>query len=482
MRLDFKKSLFLGLSTMTTSFSVNAQEQTKPNVILFVADDHGLDALGCYGNRVIKTPNLDALARSGMRFENAYCTSSTSAASRSVLLTGQFGHSTASYGHTHDYHHFSTFDGTPSLPVLLAENGYHTARVGKYHLAPESVFYFDEVLEGNERNPVEMANNCKEVLNGDEPFFLYFCTGDPHRSGPFNPEEWNEPNSFGNLEEGYEGVEEVMYTPDEVLVPDFLPDNEVTRAEIAQYYQSVSRIDTGLGYLMEMLEKSGKADNTIVIYISDNGMAFPGAKTNLYEPGMKLPCIISGVGVKGKDRVDDRMISWVDLTPTILDITGSEYDAQKFHGKSIKGIIDGTDSSHPTEVFASHVFHEVTMYYPMRVLHQERYKLIWNIAYQLPYPFASDLWNSSTWQSIHRSGEKLYGKRSVEDFLQRDEFELYDLKSDPDEVHNLASEPEYAERLAEMIKQLKEWQIKTKDPWYIMWDNDMSMQNTGENL
>lgn len=468
-----------------SSISTYAQvggDKEHPNIILFVSDDHGLDALGCYGNKNIKTPNLDALAASGVRFENAYCTSSSSAASRSVLLTGLYGHATGSYGHTHDYHHFSTYEDVASLPMILSEGGYYTARVGKYHLAPESVYHFDDVFKASERNPVEMADQCVDVFKSEKPFFLYFCTGDPHRANSLDPDDWSAANSFGNEVGGYSGVKEVEYSPDEVIVPDFLPDNEVTRKELAQYYKSVTRVDTGLGYLMDMLERSGKSDNTIVIYISDNGMAFPMAKTTLYEPGMHLPCIVKGVGVKGRNRVDKSLISWVDWTPTIIDLAGVEYDMSKLHGISQAGVLQGSEKSLRDCVYASHTFHEITMYYPMRVIRGERYKLIWNAAYKLDYPFASDLWSSSTWQNIYRSGSDSFGCHSVEAFLHRDEFELYDLKSDPNELHNLAYEVKYQSVLDEMVQCLKAWQLETRDPWYILWSGDASMQGSGVGL
>ena len=123
-----------------------------------------------------------------------------------------------------------------------------------------------------------MAQQCANILESEKPFFLYFCTDDPHRGDPFEPDPWDAPNSFGNKKEGYNNVETITYDPKDVVVPNFLPDTKQTREEIAQYYQSISRIDQGFGKLMQMLQETGKADNTIVFYISDNGMAFPGAK------------------------------------------------------------------------------------------------------------------------------------------------------------------------------------------------------------
>ena len=149
----------------------------KKNIVLFVADDHGQDA-GCYGNPVIKTPNLDSLARGGTRFTHAFATTASCSASRSVILTGLYNHRTGQYGHQHDYHHFVSFPDIKSLPVLLAGAGYRTASVGKYHVAPEEVFHFGEYIPGASRNPVEMADNCRDFIAADsgQPFFLYFCT------------------------------------------------------------------------------------------------------------------------------------------------------------------------------------------------------------------------------------------------------------------------------------------------------------------
>lgn len=455
---------------------------SRPNIILFVADDHGTDALGSYGNNVIKTPHLDQLATEGVRFNNAYCTTASCSASRSVILTGLFGHATGSYGHVHEYHHFSTYDKVKSLPVLLENEGYTTARIGKYHVAPEEVYHFQEALKANPRNTVEMAEQCKEILDSEKPFFLYFCTDDPHRAASTNPGQWDAPNSFGNKKEGYAGVETLTYNPEDVLVPDFLPDSKESREEIAQYYQSVSRIDQGFGRLMQLLMESGKADNTIVIYISDNGMAFPGAKTTLYEPGMKLPCIIKDPSSKLKNTTSDAMISWVDLTPTILDMAQVETKGYSFHGRSFKEVLNVKEPEGWDQIYASHTFHEITMYYPMRVVRDKNYKLIRNIAWRLEYPFASDLWAASTWQEVHRSQKEFFGKRKVQDYLFRPEFELFDLEKDPDEMLNLANDPDYKEIMEEMIKKMKAFQLQTRDPWLITWDHDDSLQGKGINL
>jgi len=451
-----------------------ARENKRPNVVLVVSDDHGLETLGCYGNPVIKTPNLDALAAEGVRLTNAFCTSASCSASRSVILSGMYNHANGQYGHQHSYHHFISFPNVKSLPVSLTEAGYRTCRIGKYHVAPEEVYKFDATLPANTRSPVQMADNCRDFVGSDDdkPFFLYFCMSDPHRGGGVAKELPGKPDRFGNRPGGgaYPGVDEVKYDPKDVVVPPFLPDLPECRAELAQYYQSVSRVDQGVGRLMSVLKQAGKYDNTVVIYISDNGVAFPGAKTTLYEPGMNLPCIVRDPRQRNKGIACDALVNYTDLAPTILDFAGALPRKSSLQGRSFRSALNQGHPKGWDETYASHTFHEITMYYPMRVVRQRKYKLIWNIAHGLDYPFASDLWASATWQATIRPGNKYYGKRTVDAYLHRPKFELYDLENDPHEVENLADDPKHQKVLAELKAKLKAFQKRTKDPWIVKWN------------
>ncbi len=459
--------------------------QGKPNIVLIVSDDHGTDALGCYGNPVIKTPALDALAQMGTRFTNAFCTSASCSPSRSVILSGMHNHANGMYGLEHSFHHFSSFEHVKSLPVLLAEKSYRTARVGKFHVAPEEVYEFEKVFSSGTanqpdsvslgRSPVEMAEFCKPFINekSKKPFFLYFATDDPHRSNIYLPngeisfDTYPEPNAFGNQKNGVSGVHEIFYNPEEVIVPSFLPDTKECREELAQYYQSVSRLDQGIGKLIEILKSADKYENTLIIYISDNGVAFPGAKTTLYEPGIRLPCIVKAPGQK-TGFIQDGLISWTDITPTILDYAKANYNKKNFHGRSFKKLVESENTDGKNEVFASHTLHEVTMYYPMRMVRGEKYKLIYNLAHQLPYPFALDLRQSPTWISTKKS--TFYGQKTKEQFIFRPQFELYDLENDPDEKENLSENPEYADILKKMKEKIYNFQENTGDPWLYKWE------------
>lgn len=447
----------------------------RPNIVLLVADDHGREALGCYGNPAVQTPNLDSLARDGVRFLNSFCTTASCAASRSVILTGLHNHTNGTYGHTHADHHFSCFSTVKTLPHFLKEGGYRTGRVGKRHYAPESLFPFDwtgGVAEYDfARDDVRMSEACREFVRGEEPFFLHWCSHNPHRNGKVLEGHPCRPDRFGNPDRDYEGDREQVFAEADVRVPSFLPDLPEVRAELAQYYQSIARLDRGVGRLLQVLKEEGKYDNTVVVYISDNGAAFPQAKTTLYEPGMNLPCLVRTPDGKNRGGVCDGLVTWADLTPTLLDFAGVQTPENSFYGRSFRGIVG--ESSPPgwrEEVFAAHTFHEITNYYPMRVVRTKRYKFIWNIAWKLDYSFASDLWSSASWQGAMRAGALNFGTRAIRDYLHRPRFELYDLEADPGEIHNLADHAGQAARVAEFVEKIKRFQEVTRDPWRHKWD------------
>jgi N-sulfoglucosamine sulfohydrolase len=187
------------------------------------------------------------------------------------------------------------------------------------------------------------------------------------------------------------------------------------------------------------------------------------------------------------------MVTWADIAPTILDFAGvkdvpgppargeaaPELPARanpkkaanskpyEFHGRSFLATLDVPEAKGWDEIYASHSFHEITMYYPMRVVRTRTHKLILNVAHPLPFPFASDLEESATWKSIEAGPNALYGKRRVKDFVQRAKYELYDLSADEHEVKNLADDPKHAEILKGLQAKLKAFQDRTGDPWVV---------------
>jgi N-sulfoglucosamine sulfohydrolase len=442
----------------------------QKNVVVIVADDLGRQ-LGCYGDKAARTPHLDALAAEGTRFDLAFCTTASCSPSRSVILTGLHNHSNGQYGLQHATHNFGARTFVRSLPVLLRKAGYRTCSIGKMHVQPEELFRFEryanEGIAGG-RNPVRMAENAEAFLREEDsrPFFLYFCPTDPHRAQ----------TGFAN-ETRYAGVEPQTFDPAKVPVPAYLPDLPEVRQELAEFYQSVNRVDQGVGRLLRALRETGHDKHTLILFLSDNGIPFPGAKTTVYDAGTRLPLLVRDPAQVDPGLVSQALVSWVDLAPTILDFAGIAGPDYPLHGKSLLPLLRGeADNSAPLlerdAVFASHSFHEVTMYYPMRSIRTRKFRYIFNLAHQLPFPAAQDLWSSPTWQTILARNDERYGRRNVRDYIHRPRHELYDLEADPDEVVNLADRPEQAKILAELQQRVHEFQKQTNDPWLIKYEHE----------
>lgn len=454
-------TLFL-IALCPTLLSSAAATESR-NVVLIVADDLGRD-LGCYGNPDVQTPNLDRLAKQATRFDHAFCTTASCSASRSVLLTGRYNHANGQYGHQHGYSNFHTADEIRSLPVRLSAAGYRTACIGKLHVQPASVYAFDVLHPsgpvGN-RDVAGMAALAREFIDDAErPFFLYFCPGDPHRAAKgFANERWPP------------GTQPVQYDPARLAVPPFLPDALETRQELAEYYAAVSRLDQGVGLLMDVLRDTGHERDTLVIFLSDNGMPFPGAKTTLYDPGCRLPLIVRAPGVASEGVVSEALVNWADVAPTVLDWAGVHCEEEAMQGRSFLDALGSpaTTTTARDEVFLSHTFHEVTNYYPMRGIRTRQYKLLVNLAHPLPFPFAADLYQARTWQASLARGDTMYGARSVAAYVHRPHVELYDVLADPNEVRNLAGKPELAEVEKELTDKVRAFQQRTKDPWLHKW-------------
>lgn len=435
------------------------------NVVVIVADDLGRQ-LGCYGDGVARTPHIDRLAAEGTRFDWAFCTTSSCSPSRSVILSGLHNHTNGQYGLQHATHNFSTRPFVKTLPSLLRQAGYRTCSIGKMHVQPEELYRFERYAnEGTagSRNTVRMAENAEKFIREEDqrPFFIYFCPTDPHRAA----------RGFANDQE-YPGVQPVKFNPSKIPVPHYFPEQPEVHEELAEYYQSIARLDQGVGRLIEALKATGHTDDTLVVFLSDNGPPFPGAKTNHYDAGTRLPLIIRSPDQKACGVVSQALVNWTDLVPTVLEFTGAKPPEYPLHGRSLLPILEGADPKSWDEVYQSHSFHEVTMYYPMRSIRTRKFRYILNLAHPLPYPFASDLFDSPTWQGVLKRKDAQYGSRKVVDYVHRPRHELYDLQSDPQEVVNVADRPENTKLLAEFQEKLRNWQKKTDDPWLIKYEHE----------
>ena len=454
---------FLSICSAATAKSSatksTVSNKSRHNVVLIIADDQGLD-MGAYGNKVIKTPNIDHLAELGTLFTNGFATVSSCSPSRSVIYTGLYSHSNGMYGLAHAMHNQHLLPWVSTIPELLKHAGYSTCLVGKKHILPFDSLPFDEELapERPGKRDVElMADEAGKFIkkHTKDPFFLVVAYSDPHRAD----------DGFAIDEETTKSTG--TYSAKEVLVPSHLPDLPAVRDELVQYYEAVTRLDKGVGLLEEKLKDANELKNTLVIYLSDNGRPFPGGKTNLYDDGIHLPLLMISPEQEKHGIRNSAMVSWVDIVPTILDWTKAKAPSNyKLPGQSLLPLLEKEDDASRDHIFASHNFHEIDEYYPMRALRNRQYKYINNLAFQLAFPLSTDIQASETWKAIRADRSIKLGERTQEAFFQRPAEELYDITKDPREVRNLAADPAYADTLNSMRKQMRQFQIDTNDPWF----------------
>uniref|UniRef100_A0A0B7APM9 Sulfatase N-terminal domain-containing protein n=2 Tax=Arion vulgaris TaxID=1028688 RepID=A0A0B7APM9_9EUPU len=473
----------------------------KRNVLLIVGDDAGFESQ-VYGNQVLKTPALNYLANRSVIFDNAYTSVSSCSPSRSAILSGLPQHQNGMYGLHNTVHNFNSFEGLKSLPFLLHESGIRTGIIGKKHVGPEDVYPFDyeiteEQVSINQagRNITFIKERISDFFNGtavDQQFFLYIAFHDPHRCGSTNPEFGEFCEKFGNGQPGMGHIPDwtpTHYTPDEVIVPYFIPDTPAARLDIAAQYTTIGRMDQGIGLVLEKLKEVGHLDDTLIIFTSDNGIPFPNGRTNLYASGMSEPFLLSSPeGSSQWGQRNSELVSLLDIVPTVLDWYGLHYPSYKLQGnvvqltgQSLLPLVSGherykslrfeplsDDSLNRDAIFASHDLHEITMFYPMRSVHTQDYHLIHNLNFKMPFSIDQDFFLSPTFQDMlnrTREGLPLLWFKTLNQYYYRDEWELYDLGSDPHEVHNMVNNATYSSILSALKKQLKSWQNITADPW-----------------
>lgn len=460
------------------------------NILLLIADDLG-KYVGAYGCSSVRTPCLDKLAEKGARFDLAFASTASCSGSRSTLYTGLHTHENGQYGLNIFRTHFQTFSHVESAPLLLNHAGYKTGIIGKVHVGPDEVYPWTHRQESDSRDVAWVADQAEaffeSAADDDKPFFLTIGYVDPHR-------DTNTRGQFGNEGDYGPRVGTIDVSPEDVDVPGWLTDLPETRRELVEYYKAIHRTDAGIGLVLEALERRGLADDTLVVFLSDNGPPFLNAKTTLYDAGTCLPLLVRKPGGK-PGVVNPNMVSWIDILPTFLDWAGlppnySTRAAGDSHQLPGAGLITQNDMASPPRlgrsflpiidcaevlplhkwqhhVFASHTFHELQNYWPTRVLRTRRYKYHRNIAWRLDFPFAADLYASYTFEGIRNSANPVIGQRPLKNYLFRPAEELFDLENDPDEINNLAKDPGHAHLLQDLRLQLEQWQQRTHDIWLL---------------
>ncbi|RBP45633.1 N-sulfoglucosamine sulfohydrolase [Roseimicrobium gellanilyticum] len=451
-----KRTFLLLLVFISAWLSASAAENPKVNVLLITSDDLGVQ-VGCYGDKVARTPNLDAMAKKGRLFENAYVAQASCSPSRSAMFTGIYPHANGQYGLVNGGFALHEPLRAQTIPALLKNAGYSTALLGKLHVAPENTFPFDQRLKSDMRDVKNVAKVAGAYIREtQEPFFFMVNFADPHVMGrsPRPPDE-----AFPTQ---YEGIPETPLKVGEVPPFPFQKiDTQEQIERVTQYYNAVTRIDAGLGLLLAELEASGKMNNTLVLFVGDHGPPFVRGKTSCYEGGVKVPMLALWPGVFTPGERTPALVGTVDLLPTILDATGQTIPGN-VQGRSLRHTLDA--SQHRQYLATEFHFHGSIPFFPRRTIRDARYKLIHNLLAGKARPNSGIDGDAAL--AMARS-EKFSGTEVAKLFelaANPPEFELYDLQTDPWEWKDLASQPEHAETLKRLQTALLEWRENTKDP------------------
>lgn len=412
----------------------------RTNFVVLVADDLSRGTLGCYGDPVVRTPNLDRLASQGMRFDRAYVTSPQCSPSRSSVFTGRAPHATGM-----SRLHAPLRPDVPDVVARLQARGYFCGAYRKHHMGPE----FERRL--NFYGPAaEKFDTFFDRAPQGAPFFLWMGFTDPHR--PYR-----------------KGMIASPHDPARVPVPAFLPDTPVVREDLALHYDAIARLDADCGRVLDILEKRGLADNTLVVFFGDNGMPFPRAKASLYQPGVNVPLLARWPGRVKPGAVSAELVSTVDLPATWLDLAGAE-KIERAEGRSLAALLRGEPHQPRRYVFTERNWHDT--WEPTRGAVSDRYSLIANFRPEASYRGTMDhVWapwsrgGGPCWDEIVKERKAGRLRPELEHLFARPRplFELYDLQNDPHEFHNLAGTKEAAQALEEFQKALHVWMEDTND-------------------
>ncbi|MDQ3329710.1 MAG: sulfatase [Planctomycetota bacterium] len=404
-----------------------------PNVLIFIADDMAVEDCGAYGHPHIRTPNIDRLAHEGVRFDAAFLTCSSCSPSRSSILTSRYPHNTGA----HQLHL-----PLPAEQVLvsapLRDAGYHTAAVGKWHLGNAVKNQFDEVKEGEVDQMVPTLRDRPT----DKPFFFWFAFIDPHR-----------PYQMGTID--------TPHLPEDAVVPPFLPDTPAVRDDLAMYYDEISRMDANIGDVLAELDRQGISENTVVVFLSDNGRPVPRCKTTVYDSGIQTPLIVRWPG-EVKPGTTQALVSSIDVMATVCDMAGVPRP-KSFQGGSFLPMLDDLSAHGRDAVFAEHNWHDYEA--RDRAVRTPTMKYIRYDYNDLPGTPPADAVRSPTFDEMKRlrDANMLTDVQTRPFVVPQPKEELFDLTEDPHELVNLAEDPAYADELHLLRLRLDHWQRETDD-------------------
>ncbi len=414
-----------------------ARSAERPNFIFFITDDISPNDLGCYGNTLVSTPNLDRLASEGMVFDNCYLTISSCSPSRCSIITGRYPHNTGA-----PELHTPLPEGQYLFPLTLKEAGYYTVLSGKHHMEKAADKAFVKISKGKGPGREEDWVDILRDRPKDRPFFCWFASTDAHRGWTLNDQAPH-------------------YDPKDVQVPPYMYDGPATREDLAQYYHEVSRTDYFAGKIVEELQRQGIAENTYLIYCSDNGRPFPRCKTRLYDDGIKTPLIVWCPERIAPARCRS-LVSSIDFAPTILELAGLAAD-ERIQGVSFSKLLADPTATVRDYVFAEHNWHVYQAH--ERMVRYDNWVYIrnaWPQRHNLcvesdpTYPAGRELWQAHDRGLLNDRQQGIFQHPLPGE-------ELFDISRDPHQLTNLATSPDHADTLSQLREVLDRWTSQTGD-------------------
>lgn len=466
----------LGLFLLCCAWQA-ADAAERPNVILFISDDVSWNDHGCYGNASARTPVIDRLAASGLRFDQAFLTASSCSPSRSSIVTGRYPHNNGKAAELHQ----PISANLAWFPALLKQSGYYTVLSGKNHMTVGKVptgttaskfnAAWHHTSRGSRKgNTGGHANWVQEVRDRprDAPFFFWFAATDAHR-GWNGDREWDA-QKYGPL-----------HRPQDVIVPPFLVDSAQTRQDLASYYNEVTRFDYFIGAVVAELKRQQVLDNTLLLIMADNGRPFPRAKTRLHDSGMKTPLVAHWPKVIPAGGVTSSLVSVIDIAPTILEAAGIQ-PAASMQGVSFGPLLKNPRATTRRFAFSEHNWHDYEAH--GRSVRGDGYLLIRNFRPQFAWQGPADSVRSPSHQALlaREQQGKLTAAQAETLLAPRPEIELYHVPSDPHQLKNLAGGTEHAAVEQRMLSTLKRWMDQTHDSVPDDISRDSFDRRTGDRL
>ncbi|AQQ54828.1 sulfatase family protein [Planococcus lenghuensis] len=408
----------------------------KPNILMVISHDTGRH-LGSYGRKV-ETPELNRIAEEGIQFDNYFCSQPQCSPSRGSILTGMYGHNHGLMGLTHLGHTMKS--DIKTIPSEIKKAGYSTQLFGFFHESIDGEYTgeklgYDRVVEVPGNAAEKVTDKLEDFLNeksrsrDETPFYASVGFEETHR-----PFDHFEPDPVDSVE-----------------VPPYLPDTKEIREDIAHFQGSIKELDRAIGRIKKALETTGLDENTILIYTTDHGIAFPRAKGTLMDAGLETALIMKfPKGMVKAGGKADALLCNIDLMPTILEIAGGEIP-DEIDGYSFLPLIKEEQYESRDHFFCELTWHD--RYHPMRGIRTNYYKYIRNFADGPKVYLPFDIHESLSGQVV-RDGY----------YVANTEEELYDLEQDPLEEVNLAGDENYKHVLEDLRGKVEQWMHKTNDP------------------